>query len=677
MENKNKVTNDFKKRVKEIKKHNNYYFKDDNPKISDAEYDKLKNEVLELEKKYTFLKKLKLLENSVGSTPSNKFQKIKHLSPMLSLSNVFNKVEMEEYIKKINNFLNKEDPNIELISEPKIDGISATLIYRNGLLTTGLSRGDGAVGEDILNNLKTISKIPKKIISKSVPNLLEVRCEIYIGKDDFANLKNNFANPRNAAGGSLRQKDPKETSKIPLKYFAYGFGAIEPMIFKKQSEFLEKIKSWGFEVNPHIKKVKGIIEIEKQHTTINNLRATLNYDIDGLVFKVNDLNLQKRLGNTSNSPRWATAYKFSAEKAVTKIKDIIIQVGRTGAITPVAKVKPVNVGGVVVSNATLHNEEEIERKDIRVGDTIYIQRAGDVIPQVISVDKSKRDENSQKFKFPTKCLCGAETKKEISKNTKKKDAVRRCIKGYECKFIAKEKLKHLVAKDAFNIDGLGKKVIDQFWDLNLIKEPSDIFNLNFGKIKILEGWGNLSIDNLKNAINKSSNISLDKFIYSIGIRHIGQENAKILATFFMSIKEFSNLFDEKRRNKILSNLVELDGIGETQIDSIESFFSNEINKKITINLIKQLRILNYSIQNKKGKFANKKMMFTGGFQEMSRSEAKSIAENNGGKVLGSLSKKLDLLVVGDSKPTKRKIDQAKKMKIKILTEKEWNRILNS
>ena len=331
----------------------------------------------------------------------------------------------------------------------------------------------------------------------------------------------------------------------------------------------------------------------------------------------------------------------------------------------------------MVSNATLHNEEEIERKDIRVGDTIYIQRAGDVIPQVISVDKSKRDENSQKFKFPTKCLCGEETRKEISKNTKKKDAVRRCIKGYECKFIAKEKLKHLVAKEALNIDGLGKKVIDQFWDLNLIKEPSDIFKLNFDKIKSLEGWGNLSIDNLKKAINKSSNISLDKFIYSIGIRHIGQENAKILAAFFISIKEFSNLFDEKRRNKILSNLVELDGIGTTQTDSIESFFSNEINKKITINLIKQLRIINYSIPNKKGKFANKKMMFTGGFQKISRSEAKSIAENNGGKVLGSLSKKLDLLVVGDSKPTKRKIDQAKKMKIKILSEKEWNRILNS
>ena len=457
---------------------------------------------------------------------------------MLSLSNVFDRKGMEEFIKKINNFLNLKDPNLELISEPKIDGISATLIYKKGILTNGLSRGDGETGEDILNNLKTISKIPTKIVSKNLPDLLEIRCEIYISKSDFENLKNNFANPRNAAGGSLRQKDPNETSKIPLKYFAYGFGAMEPMIFSKQSEFLEKIKKWGFIVNPLVKNVKGINEIEEHHKKIDNLRSSLDYDIDGLVFKVNDLNLQNRLGNTSNSPRWATAYKFSAEKAVTKIKDIVIQVGRTGAITPVAKVEPVTVGGVVVSNATLHNEEEIQRKDIRIGDTIYIQRAGDVIPQVISVDKSKRSKTSNMFEFPSKCLCGAETKKEISKTTKKLDAVRRCTKGYACKFIAKEKLKHLVAKEAFNIDGLGKKVIDQFWNLKLIKEPSDIFKLDYEKIKKLEGWGSLSISNLKTAINKSKNISLDKFIYSIGIRHIGQENAKILAAFFTSIEEF-------------------------------------------------------------------------------------------------------------------------------------------
>ena len=399
MNNKTKIIENFKKKIKTLKKHNEHYFKNDDPKISDSDYDKIKYEISELENKYTFLKELKLLNNSVGYAPSNKFKKIKHLSPMLSLSNAFNKIEMEEFIKKINNFLNQNDQNLELISEPKIDGISATLIYENGVLVKGLSRGDGEIGEDILNNLETIVKIPKKITNKNIPNLLEIRCEIYIGKDDFKNLRDNFANPRNAAGGSLRQKDPRETAKIPLKYFAYGFGTIKPMIFSKQSEFLEKIKNWGFIVNPLIKNVRGINEIETQHKKIENLRASLNYDIDGLVFKVNDLNLQKRLGNTSNSPRWATAYKFSAEKAVSKIKDIVIQVGRTGAITPVAKVEPVTVGGVVVSNATLHNEEEIQRKDIRIGDTIYIQRAGDVIPQVISVDKSERDTKVKSLNF--------------------------------------------------------------------------------------------------------------------------------------------------------------------------------------------------------------------------------------------------------------------------------------
>ena len=383
------------------------------------------------------------------------------------------------------------------------------------------------------------------------------------------------------------------------------------------------------------------------------------------------------MGNTSNSPRWATAYKFSAEKAVTKINDIVIQVGRTGAITPVAKVEPVNVGGVVVSNATLHNEDEIERKDIRIGDTVQIQRAGDVIPQVVSVDKLKRHKNCKKFIFPNKCLCGSETLKEFSKSTKKLDAVRRCIKGYNCDFIAKEKLKHIVSKEAFNIDGLGKKVIEQFWDLNLIKKPSDIFELKYSKIKKLEGWGEQSINNLKKAIEKSQLITLDKFIFSIGIRHIGQENAKILASFFNSIKEFTKLFDLKNRSSLLINLAELDGIGETQIQSIDNFFSNETNIRIVKDLINKLNIKNYIAKNKNGKFSNKKLMFTGGFKNMSRSEAKAIAENNGGKVLGSISKKLDFLVVGDTKPTKRKIEHAKQLKIAIILEKDWNKILNS
>ena len=677
MNEKIKIENKFRKKISLLKEHNKNYFVDDNPKISDAEYDKIKKELLDLEKKYPFLKKIDSVNKIVGALSPNKFKKIKHLKPMLSLSNAFDKNDMEDFIKKINNFLNTKNKNLELFCEPKIDGISATLIYEKGILTKGLSRGDGITGEDILENLKTISSIPKKIVSQKVPTLIEIRCEIFIGKNDFEKIKSKFANPRNAAGGSLRQKNPRETSKIPLRYFAYGFGAIKPMEFSSQSNFLKHIKEWGFSTNPLSESINGIEEIENQHQKIDKLRSSLDYDIDGLVYKVNDLNLQKRLGNTSNAPRWAIAYKFSAEKAVTKIKDISIQVGRTGAITPVAKVEPVTVGGVVVSNATLHNEEEIKRKDIRIDDVILIQRAGDVIPQVVSVEISKRKKGSKKFKFPTKCLCGSITRKEFSKSTKKEDAVRRCSKGYDCKYIAREKLKHIVSKEAFNIEGLGKKVIEQFFDLNLITEPADIFTLDYSKIRKLEGWGNLSIENLKNAIFKSKNISLEKFIFSIGIRHIGQENAKILAAFFISSKDFSQLFDRKSREKILKNLIELDGIGETQVDAINNFFSIEKNVKITRNLINQLSIKNYTIKNKDGKFSNKKIMFTGGFQKMSRSEAKSIAESNGGKVLGSMSRKLDILIVGDSKPTRKKIDQAKEFKIKIITESEWNKILDS
>ena len=667
----------IKKKILNLKKHNIYYYNNDDPKISDYEFDILKKELLDLEKKYPYLSKLISNKDLVGAPPSNKFKKINHLLPMLSLSNVFQKSDMEDFLKKINNFLNKKNNKITLFSEPKIDGISASLIYEKGHLIRGLSRGDGVTGEDILDNLKTISSIPKKIKSKSVPDILEIRCEIYISKKDFIGLKNKFANPRNAAGGTLRQKNSSETSKIPLKYFAYGFGAIDPMKFETQSEFLDTIRKWGFCVNTLSKTINGIDQIEKNHFNINQIRSSLDYDIDGIVYKVNDLKLQKRLGNTSNSPRWATAYKFSAEKAVTIIKDIIIQVGRTGAITPVAKVQPVTVGGVVVSNATLHNEDEIKRKDIRIGDTIEIQRAGDVIPQVVSIDIKKRHKSSKKFIFPKKCLCGEETKKEFSKSTKKLDAVRRCIKGYDCIFIAKEKLKHIVSKEAFNIDGLGKKVIEQFWDLGLIKKPSNIFELNYEKIRNLEGWGKVSINNLKTAILNSQTVTLHKFIYSIGIRHIGQENAKILAGFFLTIEEFTKLFNENSREKLLTRLVDLDGIGETQIDSINNFFSNKTNVKITQEFIEKLNITKHKQKSNSGKFANKKLMFTGGFQNMSRSEAKTIAENNGGKVLGSISKNLDFLVVGESKPTKKKINQARELKVKVILEKEWNKILNS
>ena len=672
----NGITKFYLKKTKLLKKYNKQYYNQDSPSIPDKEYDLLKKEILKLEESNIILKKFKSISNIVGAPLSNKFRKIKHLKPMLSLSNAFDRSDMQDFLNKIKNFLNKKSNEIELSSEPKIDGISATLIYENGKLISGLSRGDGITGEDILLNLNTISEIPKKIVGDNIPRILEIRGEVYIGKRDFESIKKNFANPRNAAGGSLRQKNPNQTAKIPLKYFAYGFGVVKPMIFKTQVEFIKKIKEWGFNVNSNNKLVIGLDEIEKQHQVIGEKRSSLDYDIDGLVYKVNNIELQTRLGNTSSSPRWATAYKFSSETAVTKIRDILIQVGRTGAITPVAKVEPVNVGGVVVSNATLHNEDEINRKDIRIGDIVTIQRAGDVIPQVVSVNKVKREKKSKKYIFPDKCLCGSKTQKEINESTKKEDAVRRCTKGYDCSFIAREKLKHIVSKEAFNIDGLGKRVIDQLWNLKFIKKPSDIFQLDYNGISKLEGWGSLSIENLKKAINTAKLISLNRFIYSIGIRHIGQENAKILAEFFISIKNFSNLFLDNKRKKILFNLSNLDGIGETQIKSIEKFFSQSKNIEVVSSLIENLKIEEFKTSLIKGKLSNKTVMFTGGFEKISRSEAKELTEKNGGKVLGSISKKLSMLVVGASKPVKKKIEKAKELNVKIIGEKDWYRILN-
>ena len=673
MKNKKKIQDEYKKKVDRLINLNKAYFDKDKPIVSDSEFDKLKQELINISKKYTFLKKIKDLNKIVGFKPSTKFEKVKHTKPMLSLGNAFEKKDIIDFKKKISNFLNFKS-DIQFSAEPKIDGISSTLRYEKGDLAFGLSRGDGIFGENITENLATIKDIPKKLLDP--PEILEVRGEVYIGKKDFDKIKDKFANPRNAAGGSLRQKNSSATAKIPLKFFAYGIGEVKPKLFKKQSDLLKRLKTWGFPINELCETVNNTDEIEKNHLKLENLRSNLDYDVDGVVYKVNNLDFQERLGSTANSPRWAIAYKFSSVKASSKITNIVIQVGRTGAITPVAKINPVTVGGVVVSNATLHNEDEINRKDIRIGDTVTIQRAGDVIPQVLSVDKAKRGKNSKKFIFPTKCLCGAITKKETSITTKKIDAVRRCLKGYECDFTAKEKLKHIVSKEAFDIEGLGKKVIDNFWNLNLIKTPADIFRLDYLKIRKLEGWGELSIKNLQNAIDKSKNIMLDKFIYSIGIRHIGQENAKIIGNFFKKSKYFSELFNEKKRAKILQNLEDLNGIGDTQIRSIDDFFSNKKNSEIIQSLMLVLNIKDMQKINQNGVFINKNIMFTGGFEKMSRSEAKAIAEENGAKILGSISKKLNYLVIGNSKPTKKKIEKAKELKINIMTEENWYKLLN-
>jgi len=664
---------DYKRKLKLLNKYDQNYYESDSPKITDAEYDEIKKKLLEFEKKNP---QYKFVSNKVGFAPSKKFSKVKHAEKMLSLGNAFSIEDMNGFYKKIRNYLNYEtSQNITLVAEPKIDGISASLLYQNGILVQGLSRGDGEYGEEITENLMTISDIPKKITYNKFPKLMEIRGEVYIGKKDFKNIENNFANPRNAAGGSLRQKDFKKTAAIPLKFFAYSTIQSNYSHFQSQYEFLEFLKHSNFKTNPLSRIIKNIKELEKNYNDLEQLRSGLDYDIDGIVYKINDLELQKRLGNLSNSPRWAIAHKFSAEKAFTKINDIEIQVGRTGALTPVAKVDPINVGGVMVSNATLHNEDEIIRKDIRIGDTVCIQRAGDVIPQVVYVDLSKRRKKTEAYNFPAKCPCGNDTIKEYNEISKKTDAVRRCPDiGYECSYMAKEKLKHLISKDALNIDGFGKKVVDNFWNLKLIKVPSDIFKLNYKAIKELEGWGELSCNNLIQSIEKSKKLSLAKFIYAIGIRHIGQENAKILASYFKSITKFKKLFNPSLIKAELNNLIEIDGIGETQIKALESFFSNKKNIKVINDLIDCLQISNFE-NITSGIFTNKTLMFTGGFSKMSRSEAKTLAEFQGGKVLGSISKKLNYLVVGDSKPTNSKVQKAKDLHVEIVVEKKWYELL--
>ena len=665
--NDKEIYKEYLKKIKLIQKYNQLYYNKNKSYISDSQFDKLKKEVLELEKKYSFLKNKSSPSLTVGFKPSKNFKKVKHKVPMLSLGNAFNEEDLLNFEKKIFNFLSLRKSNeIEYSVEPKIDGISVSLIYENGYFIRGLSRGDGKEGEDITENLKTIKDIPKEIKTKNFPTEIDIRGEVFIQNSDFEKIKNKFANPRNAASGSLRQKDPKITREIPLKFISYTYGYAKNLNINSQSEFLKNLKSWGFNINQFNRIIKGVDGLVLNHKNLEKKRKEINFDIDGIVYKVNNFNLQKRLGFAANSPRWAIAHKFSANSSISEIINIEIQVGRTGALTPVAKIKPVNIGGVMVSNATLHNEDEINRKDIRVGDTVTVERAGDVIPHVISVDLQKRKKNSIKFNFPKECpSCGSKTIKDFNEVTKKQDAVRRCTsEGYECEKIAIEKIKHFVSKEAFNIDGFGKKIVENFWQLNLLRLPQDIFKLNYNKITKLEGWGNLSVSNLKYSIESKKIISLERFIYALGIRHIGQENAKILASFFkLSTKNDMN------------NLVNIDGIGETQIKSIKNFFLNKTNLKVLSELKKILKIVSVTQINKNGLLKNKTFMLTGKLNDISRAEAKSLIEQNSGKIISNVNKKLDYLIVGE-KPTTKKVNNAKQLNINIINQKEWLKMLN-
>ena len=677
---KNKIEKEWADLNKELDKHNYLYHGLDQPEISDAQYDKIKARLVSLERENTFINSKKSALNNVGFHPSSNFNKIRHKLPMLSLNNAFNENDVLEFTIRIKKYLNlNEDEVIEIFSEPKIDGLSISLRYINGLFQQAITRGDGEFGEDVTENVRMVDNIPKSL-KKNYPNELEVRGEIFMEKSDFKKLnelniaigEKVFSNPRNAAAGSIRQKDSNITKERNLKFFAYAIGFSSSEIAKNQSELLHILKVLGFKTNELSKKTRNLKELNENFNKIEMLRATLDYDIDGVVHKIDDFKLQARLGNISNSPRWAIAQKLTSEKAQTRVIAIDVQVGRTGAITPVARLSQVTVGGVVVSNATLHNEDEIKRKDIRVGDYVIIERAGDVIPHILEVIKEKRNHNSQKYVFPKEC---PSCKKPITKS--EKDAVIRCTNERNCESQLIEKIKHFISRDAMNIEGLGEKQIESFFKKGILNSISDIYNLYKFRVNLTneKGYGEKSITNLLNSIENSKNNYLDKFIFGLGIRHVGKKTSKILASNFNSIREIIDNFDETINQNGTDKILEIDQIGEKSLSELKVYFSNKFNINLINNLLQYLNPRPLEKKEVEGKFLGKKIVFTGKLNTISRSEAKNIAENNGGVVVNSISKNVDFLVAGD-KPGSKK-NKAFEIGIKILSEDEWLSLIES
>ena len=678
-----KIKKKYLKLKKEINIHNKLYYDENNPKISDSEYDKLWRDFKNLETTFPFLKTKDTPTTHVGYKPNQKFSKVKHNYPMLSLENAVNLEEIKKYIEKTLRYLKTKNQFIELIAEPKIDGLSISLKYKKGKFISGATRGDGQVGEDVTLSLRTINDIPKEISQLQNIEIFEVRGEIYMNKDNFLNLnnkrkKNNeslFANPRNAASGSLRQLDKKIVKERKLKFFAYTYGDLsKKILFKSQSEFLDKIRNYGFPTNNNFKICRNFEDVELFYNKIEKIRGNLKYDIDGIVYKINSLDIQKRLGLVGRSPRWAIARKFPAEKAETQIKDITIQVGRTGVLTPVAELAPVLVGGVRVSRVSLHNQDEINRKDIRIGDTIKLQRAGDVIPQVISVDKSKRIKNAKRFIIPSICPCCK------SKTYRKKNEVAiKCTGGLSlCEDQQLGSLEYFVSRDAFNIEGLGEKNLKKFWKDKFIKYPYDIFYLNKYKNEIInkEGFGEKSYLNLINSINLKKTISLEKFIYSLGAPQVGQRTSNLLSKHFKNFKSWFESIKNLSNGdiKMYDHFINIDGIGPDVVDDIKNFFNKEKNE-IVRKLSKALdKIEEYKFTKQtNSKLSEKIIVFTGTLEKMSRSEAKSKAEELVAKVTNSVSNNTDYVIAGKDSGSKEK--KARELNVKILNENEWIKFL--
>jgi DNA ligase (NAD+) len=682
--------------AEEIARHDALYHTDDAPEISDAEYDALRRRNEEIEARFPAFVRNDSPSQSVGAAPATGFSKVRHAVPMLSLGNAFNGDDVRDFFARIRRFLNLgENEPVAVVAEPKIDGLSISLRYENGKFVMGATRGDGREGENVTANIATIGEVPKTI--DSAPDTLEVRGEIYLSHSAFASINIRreeegaalFANPRNAAAGSLRQLNSSITAKRPLQLFAYSWGEMTAQDADTQWGFLENLKRWGFPVNPLVEICDSAEAAIAYHERIGEIRATLDYDIDGIVYKVNRLDWQERLGFVSRAPRWAIAHKFPAEKAQTIVRDIDIQVGRTGALTPVARLEPVTVGGVVVSNATLHNEDYIAEKDIRIGDTVTIQRAGDVIPQVLEVISDRRPERTSIWKFPDHCpRCKSTTVREAG------EAVRRCAGGLACPAQKLERLKHFVSRQAFDIDGLGGKHIEAFSADGLIDRPGDIFRLGSHKkdMKEREGWGDKSVDNLLAAIKERRKIGLDRLIYALGIRQVGEATARLLARHYGSFDCWRNAMEtvsaERHANpdevkkpesigEAYAELCDIDTIGMAVADELAGFFDaeNKENRRVLDDLVKVLReiVPIAAPQKSNSEVAGKTVVFTGSLETMTRAEAKATAESRGAKVTGSVSKKTDYVVIGADPGSKAK--KAAELGIPVLSEQDWRELI--
>lgn len=674
--------------AEEIAAHDRAYYAEDAPVISDAEYDALRARLEALEAAFPELAHAESPTQKIGAKPSGKFSEVRHAVPMLSLGNAFTEEDVRDFDARIRRFLRlSESDELAFTAEPKIDGLSASLRYEKGVLVTGATRGDGQTGENVTENLKTLREIPHKL-EGDVPDVLEVRGEVYLSHDDFAKLneaqeaagKPAYKNPRNAAAGSLRQIDPEITRTRPLRFFAYTWGELSEPLGATQSEAVERLAALGFQTNPDMVRCDDVEGLLAHYRSLEERRAGLGYDIDGVVYKVDRLDWQERLGFVARAPRWAIAHKFSPEKAVTKLNAIEIQVGRTGALTPVAKLEPVTVGGVVVSNATLHNEDEIARKDIRVGDWVVVQRAGDVIPQIVEVLKDRREPGAEPFAFPKSCPCPLQTpaEREVNPKTGEVNAVTRCTGEFACPYQRKEHLKHFVARKAFDIEGLGEKQIEAFYEEGIVKEPADIFTLAARNasgaftppIAEREGWGEKSAANLFDAIEARRTIGLARFINALGIRHVGEETSRLLARTYGSWAAFHEAaIKAGEEGEAREAMLGVDGLGDTAVDAIGRFFAEDHNLAALERLLAQVTVEDAEAVATDSPVAGKTVVFTGLLERFTRDEAKARAQSLGAKVAGSVSAKTDYLIAGPGAGSKLK--KAAELGVTTLTEDEW------